>query len=357
MPIHTYMKKYSILIFLAAAMLLSSCGSKRTVPARILYTIRPDSNQLYLSSDSLFAFTWPNHTTLSSLKKHTANRKKKPVTSPGPYVPPGVAPGTIIKKQRIDVSSKYQGIDRVVYYDFTHRDVPPAFEGFRIVFASDLHYKSLFKKKELTELVRIVNNHFPDVFLMGGDYQEGCEYVPELFAELSKIRTRYGTFAVMGNNDYERCHDNIIAEMKRYGMHALEHRTDTVSIGKDRILISGVANPFDLKTNGVSPSLALSPGDFVVLLVHTPDYAEDVPVDNSDLILAGHTHGGQVCIFGYAPIIPSHYGSRFLTGLKYNTARIPMIVTNGLGTSNRDIRIGAPTEIIVITLHRLKSAK
>ncbi len=75
---------------------------------------------------------------------------------------------------------------------------------------------------------------------------------------------------------------------------------------------------------------------------------------NTDLALAGHTHGGQVRIFGYGHIISSLYGSRFLTGLKYNTAKIPMIVTNGIGTSNKNIRIGAPSEIVIITLYRLE---
>lgn len=233
-------------------------------------------------------------------------------------------------------------------------DVPEAFDGFRIAFISDFHYKSLFKEKELASLVRLLIAEQADVLLMGGDYQEGCEYVPELFAALSQVKTPMGTYGVMGNNDYERCHDDIVREMQRYGMRVLEHRVDTLKREGQQILIAGVRNPFDLKQNAKSPTLDLSPEDFVILLVHTPDYVEDVSVANTDLALAGHTHGGQVCIFGYAPIIPSHYGSRFLTGLKYNTANIPMIVTNGLGTSNRNIRIGAPTEVVVITLHQQK---
>ena len=63
-----------------------------------------------------------------------------------------------------------------------------------------------------------------------------------------------------------------------------------------------------------SPTLSLSPDDFVILLTHTPDYAEEVSITNTDLVLAGHTHGGQVTLFGlYAPIIPSRYGQRFLS--------------------------------------------
>ena len=83
--------------------------------------------------------------------------------------------GTQITSSSVDVSSVYTGVDRVVKYDFTHRDVPEAFEGFRIAFISDLHYKSLLKEKGLNDLVRLLIAQKADVLLMGGDYQEGCE--------------------------------------------------------------------------------------------------------------------------------------------------------------------------------------
>ena len=92
----------------------------------------------------------------------------------------------------MSVSSVYPGIDRVKKYEFTHRDVPDAFDGFRIAFISDLHYKSLFKEKGLESLVRLLNAQHADVLLMGGDYQEGCQYVPELFAALAKVKTQWG---------------------------------------------------------------------------------------------------------------------------------------------------------------------
>lgn len=94
----------------------------------------------------------------------------------------------------MNVPATYSGIDRVVEYDFTHRDVPEAFEGFRIAFISDLHYKSLLKEKGLNNLVDLLIAQKPDVLLMGGDYQEGCEYVEPLFAALARVKTPMGTF-------------------------------------------------------------------------------------------------------------------------------------------------------------------
>ena len=63
-----------------------------------------------------------------------------------------------------------------------------------------------------------------------------------------------GTYGVMGNNDYERCHDDIVNTMKHYGMRPLEHEVDTLRKDGQQIIIAGVRNPFDLGRNGVSPT-------------------------------------------------------------------------------------------------------
>lgn len=252
-------------------------------------------------------------------------------------------------RQRLGIGAR--GVKRVTTYHFTHPDVPVQFEGFRIAFVSDLHYKSLLKEKGLAQLVGRLNALKPDLLLLGGDYQEGCEQVEPLFAALSQVSAAQGIYGVMGNNDYERCHDEIVRTMERCGMHVLEHRVDTVRRGGEEILIAGIRNPFRLSENGVSPTLALSPRDFVLLLTHTPDYAEDVDISHTDLALAGHTHGGQVRIFGIIPAKGSHYGKRFLSGLATNSSQIPVIVTNGVGTSRFPVRIGAPAEVVMVILH------
>ena len=128
---------------------------------------------------------------------------------------------------------------------------------------------------------------------------------------------------------------------------------NSVPFQSEFILLAGVRNPFDLKQNGVSPTLSLQPEDFVLLLTHTPDYVEDVDVSNTDLALAGHTHGGQVSLFKLCtPARFSKYVNRFLTGLKKNSRGIPVIISNGIGTSRKDVRLFTPSEVVLIVLHK-----
>ena len=215
-----------------------------------------------------------------------------------PSLPPETSAADSIRLVDTEITSSkagsgYRGISRVRTYKFSHPDVPAAFDGFRIAFISDLHYKSLFKEKGLENLVRLLNDQRADVLLVGGDLHEGCEYVAPVISALAAVKVPMGTYVVLGNNDYEACYADIVRQLEAHNIHLLEHRVDTLKRDGAEILIAGVRNPFDLQKNGVSPTLALSPDDFVILLTHTPDYAEDVAITNTDLVLAGHTHGGQ----------------------------------------------------------------
>lgn len=248
--------------------------------------------------------------------------------------------------------SKYKGVGRIKRYEIYSEQVPDSFNGFRIAFASDFHYESRFDAKRLHGAIRALQAADADVLLLGGDYRgrEGGD-MEELFSALAQVKTRFGTYAVMGNHERGESDTLVRQAMAHTGMRLLEHKTDTLWKGNEYILICGIRNPFDLKRNGVSPTLALRAEDFVIMLVHTPDYVEDTDVSNTDLALAGHTHGGQVSLFRrWSPAHFSKYGNRFLTGLKHNSQGIPLIITNGLGTSRKDIRLFTPSEVVVVEL-------
>lgn len=249
--------------------------------------------------------------------------------------------------------SKYKGVGRVKTYHISSKDLPASFDGFRMAFATDFHYESKFKSSRLNGMVLALKSVNPDILLLGGDYRgRNGGNLDELFDAIEKVKPEYGTFAVMGNHERGENDTLVRKAMKRTGISLLEHETDTIYKGKDYILITGIRNPFDLKRNGISPTLKLTPSDFVVMLTHTPDYAEDTDITNTDLVLAGHTHGGQVSFFRkWTPAHFSKYGNRFLTGLKKNSLGIPVIISNGLGTSRKDIRLFTPSEIVLVVLH------
>ena len=252
--------------------------------------------------------------------------------------------------------SKYKGVGRIKRYDIYNAQLPDSFDGFRVAFVTDFHYESRFSFKRLNGMKCALQAVDADVLLLGGDYRgrKGGN-LAELFDALSEVKTPYGMYAVMGNHDLNENYSLVKAQMERTGVRLLEHRCDTLWRGNQFLIVCGIRNPFDLSRNGWSPTRELSPEDFVLMLVHTPDYAEDVDITHTDLVMAGHTHGGQVSFFNrYTPAHFSKYGNRFLTGLKYNSKGIPVIISNGLGTSRKDIRLFTPSEVVLVVLHRQK---
>ncbi len=253
--------------------------------------------------------------------------------------------------------SKYKGIGRVKSYDFYSADLPEEFDGFRVAFATDFHYESRFTKKRLPGLVKALQSTQADVLLLGGDYRgRHGGNMDELFQAIRKVDFPMGIYAVMGNHEFGE-NDRLVREaFEKYDIKLLEHRLDTLKRDTASIILCGIRNPFNLKENGISPTLQLKQEDFVLLMTHTPDYIEDVDVSNTDLAFAGHTHGGQVSLFKrWTPAKHfSKYGNRFLTGLKQNSAGIPIIISNGIGTSRKDVRLFTPSEVVVVVLRRAK---
>ena len=145
-------------------------------------------------------------------------------------------------------SVRYTGVSRIRDYDITSPQLPEAFDGYRIAFASDFHLKSKFKERQLRGTVKALQALAPDVLMLGGDYQEGCEYVGPLFDELAKATPPDGIYAVLGNNDYERCTQHIRETMLEYGIILLEDSTAFIHRGADSIIVK--ASPSHLQRIG-----------------------------------------------------------------------------------------------------------
>lgn len=247
-------------------------------------------------------------------------------------------------------------------YAFGDPDLPAAFDGTRIVLVTDVHRGPFFSQDRVRSLVEMVTALEPDLVVLGGDYVFlGTKYAASCFAELGKLEAPLGRFAVLGNHDYgdyEKGEEGpalVIQAIRDAGITLLRDQGAWIERDGGRIRIGGVSDYSVDKPDARSVLEGTDRSDFVLLVSHSPDYAEKLPEDTVDLVLSGHTHGGQVTFFGlWAPYVPSDYGQKYRTGLVSTSPgedSTVVIVSNGIGTSTiPPVRLLARPQIVVITL-------
>lgn len=236
-------------------------------------------------------------------------------------------------------------------YHFKCADVPAAFEGFRVVFLTDIHHGRCFPLGNLRGLVRLVNDMRPDLILLGGDYVDHDPVrILSFFEEAAKFRAPAGVFGVLGNHDRMTDAALSIQCMKRAGITLLDNEGVWVRRGDERIRIGGVGDLWTT-TQDLGPMLAgTQPDDLMILLAHNPDFADLLPSDKIDLMLCGHTHGGQVSVLGkWIPPWPGASKLKYLTGIVHE-GTTTIIVSNGIGTVGPPVRVFAKPQIWEITL-------
>ena len=243
------------------------------------------------------------------------------------------------------------GVGRVKRCTIESDRLPAAFDGCRVAFVSDIHYPSLFSAQRLGKLVAALSDMHPDMLLLGGDYVTDNDSITALFSALGTVAPRYGTYAVLGN--HERRNGGLIASsMRQYDILLLADSIAAVGAADGALLIAGVRDSFSCDSTMIQRVDAVVDEAFLILLAHTPDYAERSSV-MADVVLSGHTHGGQVSLFGlYTPVKNSVYGRRFLSGRNVATSGTTVITTNGVGTSRKKVRFCVPSEVVLLTLKR-----
>ena len=239
--------------------------------------------------------------------------------------------------------------------------LPPGFSGAKIVFAADFHCGIFFGKGRMDEVVQKIDSLDPDIVILGGDYIEsGSNYINQCFAALGKLKARLGVYAIMGNCDYQ---DGMAGDIRQamadQNIKLLEN--SGVWIGQNlsaddltsgRIRIGGIADILRSNPNLEGALGGAATSDFTILVAHNPAFRQ-IADPRIDLALAGHTHGGQITLFGL-PLSPTLWGQKYVSGL-YKKDRTTIIVSNGIGTRLVPIRLFAQPEINLITLQGKKS--
>lgn len=243
------------------------------------------------------------------------------------------------------------GVGRVKHYSFADEALSEKFNDYKIAFISDIHYPSLFNQKRLDKLTRKLQKESPDVLLLGGDYVTSESFLDELFNSISSVNPADGVYAVLGNHE-RRYLEPAMQAMADYGVVLLADTAVAIERGGDTIYIAGIYDSFAYDSLMVQPAEMVNVDEFVILLCHTPDYAERSST-TADIVFSGHTHGGQVSLFGlYTPVKNTQYGTRFLRGMNKATSGASVITTTGVGTSRRKVRFCVPSEIVFVTLKR-----
>ena len=244
--------------------------------------------------------------------------------------------------------------------ELSPRLLPAAFDGLKIAFLADTHHGPFVPVSYLEEVVRMTNALEPDVVALGGDYvqrrrplyPQGSQrhLIAPGIAALAGLRAPLGRFAVLGNHDHKVSAMLTRRALAENGFIELTNAGVFLERGGARLFLCGVD---DLRTGKPNLRRALrqcGADDASILLSHNPDFVERLRDPRVDLVLSGHTHGGQVAfpLVG-APLTASRYGQKYRAGLVQGpTARV--YVSRGIGTIGLPIRWGAPPEITLITL-------
>ena len=241
----------------------------------------------------------------------------------------------------------------VTRHDLVIDGLPGALEGLTIAHVTDVHLpRSVHAAQRALEILTVER---PDVVLLGGDVAEGADTAPALAAFARGARGGLATAAVLGNWEYAAGLGlrRARAAYRQAGVRLLLNASEVVTIGGATVAISGVDDLIWGAPDLRRATAGARGADVRIWLVHEPVLVDAIPpgVDPPDIVLAGHTHGGQVRFppFGHV-VVPPGTG-RYVRGW-FRDAPAPLYVSRGIGTSGLNVRFFCRPELPVFTLRR-----
>jgi uncharacterized protein len=237
--------------------------------------------------------------------------------------------------------------------------LPDAFRGLTIAQVSDFHYAEYTEAYFIKQVIERVNQLKPDVVAFTGDFiTTGFWSQPDMLrftGECAEILSRVDCplrYAVLGNHDCQKnlyCHAMSEA-LEQHNITLLENRAVPLERDGARLWFAGLGDVM-VHRNRLDKAIptASNDGEPVVLLVHEPDILPQVARYNVDLMLSGHTHGGQVRLPFLPPMFLPELGKHYVNGL-YRLGPTQLYVNRGIGTVGLPFRLNCPPEITLITL-------
>ncbi len=219
---------------------------------------------------------------------------------------------------------------------------------FSIVQISDLHIGGLIDTAFVENSVRKINALEPDVVCITGDLIDtGLEYIEDTIRKLEDIQSKHGVYYILGNHEYFHEPLKIIEFMKTTNITLLLN--ENVIIDALKLNVVGVTDRIGYRTGLLEPDLdkayeGINPAYKTILLAHQPKYIEELGDHTPDLILSGHTHGGQIWPFGYLVRLQQPY----VKGLHALPNGSYIYVNSGIGFWGPPMRLASQAEIAYI---------
>jgi predicted MPP superfamily phosphohydrolase len=238
--------------------------------------------------------------------------------------------------------------------EFHFSNLPQAFDGYRILFLSDLHVRHSIEA--LAAAIPLTAGLSYDLVVLGGDYQnwgwpaavETAEHMRQLLAALTPTD---GVVGVLGNHD---THD-LVPPLEALGVRMLINESMALTRNGQSIHLIGCDDVGTFYDHGAQLALHQG-GGFRIALVHSSDFAEQAAAAGCSFYLAGHTHGGQICLPGGRPIVTALDRNHQLARGSWRLHGMQGYTSTGLGSGRPAVRFNCPPEIALITLRRDKAA-
>jgi len=235
--------------------------------------------------------------------------------------------------------------------DINLKRLPKKLNNFRVVHLSDIHHSPFTSLEHIARAVKISNRLKPDMVVLTGDYvSHETEYIAPAAAVLGELKSEFGTFACLGNHDHWTDADSVTRHLRLEKINVLINQGFRFEARGVSFWLAGVDDHMVGKTDLPGALHGSFPDEMKLLLAHNPIILRQAARYDVDLVLSGHTHGGQVKIRERGKrILPQ----RKLTNGLHRRKDTQIYITRGIGTVVLPIRYQCPPEISLIELRAI----
>ncbi|WP_237728593.1 metallophosphoesterase [Paenibacillus sp. OSY-SE] len=237
--------------------------------------------------------------------------------------------------------------------------LPQAFNGLTIAHLTDIHFGHHMSAERLQQVVDDIQAAEPDLICLTGDLVEDCEVsVAQAIPVLRQLTAPLGKFAVLGNHDYERGMDLASEAFEASGFQVLKNESHLIERHGAVVAVAGIDDALKGIPDMNAALRGIAADTCSILLAHEPDWGKESLNYPIDLQLSGHSHGGQVRLPFFGPLLLPRLGTRYPDGLYElertggETRSLFIYTSRGIGTTVLPIRFSCPPEWTIITLSK-----